>query len=121
MPLQAQRMPLQAQRMPLRAEAQRARKVQMGGGAPYPYNFITIEPTYTINDPEAVQQIMLEYVTRSKSETGLCYCGFSTTRSAPDDTAPGWSFRRRRAILCSFARLTRMPRPPSLTSPTSHL
>ena len=88
----ALRIPLQAQHMPLRAKAQRARKVQMGGGAPYPYNFITIEPTYTINDPEAVQQIMLEYVTRSKSETGLCYCGFSTTRSAPDDTAPGWSF-----------------------------
>ena len=90
--LPALRMPLQAQRMPLRAEAQRARTVQMGGAAPYPYNFITIEPTYTINDPEAVQQIMLEYVERSKSEPGLCYCDFTTTRSAPDDTAPGWSF-----------------------------
>ena len=62
------RLPLQAQRMPLRAEAQRARTVQMGGAAPYPYDFITIEPTYMINDPEAVQEIMLEYVTRSKSE-----------------------------------------------------
>ena len=90
--LPALRMPLQAQRMPLRAEAQRARTVQMGGAAPYPYDFITIEPTYTINDPEAVQQTMLEYVERSKSEPGLCYCDFSTTRSAPDDTAPGWSF-----------------------------
>ena len=85
-----------ALRVPLRAEGHRmplrARKTQMGGAAPYPYNFITVEPTYTINDPEAVQQIMLEYLTNSKSEPGLCYCGFSTTRSAPDDTAPGWRF-----------------------------
>jgi len=79
--------------MPPRAGAQlRAGKVQMGGGASYPYNFITVEPIYTINDPQAVQQIMLEYVARSKSEPGLCYCGFSTTRSAPDDSAPGWPF-----------------------------
>ena len=70
----------------------RARRPQMGGGAPYPYNLITVEPTYTINNPEAVQSIMLKYVARSKSEAGLCYCGFSTTRSAWDETVPGWPY-----------------------------
>jgi len=64
----------------------------MGGAASYPLNLITIEPTYTINHPEAVQHIMQEYVARSKSEPGICYIGFSTTRSAWDETVPGWPY-----------------------------
>ena len=69
--------------------AMRTPAVRMSGAAPYPYNFITIHPTYTINDPEAVTTIMEEYVTSSKAESGLCYSGFSTTRSKPDSSVVG--------------------------------
>ena len=82
-----------ALRMPLRQPANTQLRSQplMGGAAPYPYNFISVEPTYTINEPEAVQQIMVDYVSRSKPEPGLCYCycGFSTTRSKPDSSVVG--------------------------------
>ena len=69
--------------------AMRTPAVRMSGAAPYPYNFITIHPTYTINDPKAVTTIMEEYVTSSKAESGLCYSGFSTTRSKPASSVVG--------------------------------
>jgi len=63
--------------------------IRMSGAAPYPYSLVTVHPTYEINDPSAVEQIMQAYVTQSKAEACLCYCGFSTTRSAPDSSVVG--------------------------------
>lgn len=69
--------------------AHRTTTVRMGGAKPYDYTFITLQPTYTINDWATTQRVMDEYVAAAKTEAGLTYCGYSTTRSRRDDTVVG--------------------------------
>lgn len=59
-------------------------------GSAYDNKFLTLQPTYTINDWAAAQPIVNDITKAAKAKTdGLMYCGYATTRSLRSTSTVG--------------------------------
>ena len=50
-----------------------------------PYTFLTIQPTFTVQDWSSAKPIMEEFVTRTRREANCMYYGWSKTGDKPGD------------------------------------
>lgn len=58
-------------------------------GSAYDCTFLTLQPTYTINKPDAIAAIVDTMVTAAKKDMGFVFCGYSTTRSLRSTSTVG--------------------------------
>jgi hypothetical protein len=58
-------------------------------GSAYENKFLTLQPTYTISDWAKAKPVVDKMVASAKKETGVIYCGYSTTRSLRSTSTVG--------------------------------